>query len=87
MENDKIEILTRWVLGCKSYLIFYWIFVVNCIFLGILGSKSLEYPYVTFSLICTVFYFLFFYIGAFIFSETGQRIIIFFLNNFKKKKT
>ena len=84
-ENKNVEVLTRWGFGCKSYLIFYWMFVVNCIFLGILGSKSLEYPYVTFSLICTIFYFLFFYIGAFIFSETGLRIIIFILNKLKKK--
>jgi len=48
--------------------------------LGILGSKSLETPYVKISLTCTIFYFLFFYLSSFIFSEKGSKFLIFILN-------
>lgn len=67
--------------GFRSYIILFWLFFINCVFLGILGSLPLDSPYVNVGLLCTIFYFLFFYIGSFIFSERGNRLIAFILNS------
>ena len=39
---------------------FFWLFVIDCIALGYLGSQPAEGGYVIASQICTAFYFLFF---------------------------
>jgi ubiquinol-cytochrome c reductase cytochrome b/c1 subunit len=44
------------------YRWFYWMFAVNAVILGYLGSKPAEGIYVVFSLICTAIYFAFFLI-------------------------
>jgi ubiquinol-cytochrome c reductase cytochrome b subunit len=44
------------------YRWFYWLFAVNAIILGYLGSKPAEGIYVIFSLLCTAIYFAFFLI-------------------------
>ncbi|MEM6462398.1 MAG: cytochrome b N-terminal domain-containing protein [Pseudomonadota bacterium] len=42
------------------YKIFYWLFVINCIFLGWLGSKPAEGIYVILAQVGTLYYFAFF---------------------------
>lgn len=36
---------------------FFWLFVVNCLVLGWVGGKSIEYPYTEIGFIATLFYF------------------------------
>lgn len=76
--------------GFRIYIILFWVFLIDCVLLGILGAKSLENPYVKISLVCTIFYFLFFYLSSFIFSEKGYKLLSFFLtiiesSNIKEK--
>lgn len=78
--RDKDDETARIIFfGFKFYIVLFWLFLIDCILLGVLGAKSLETPYVGVSLFCTIFYFLFFYIGSFIFSEKGQKLLSFFL--------
>jgi ubiquinol-cytochrome c reductase cytochrome b subunit len=39
---------------------FFWCIVFNCLILGWIGSKPVEYPFVTIGQICTIFYFFYF---------------------------
>ena len=41
--------------------ILFWIFVVDCVLLGWLGGKPIEYPYLEISQFATIFYFLYFF--------------------------
>jgi len=40
--------------------IFFWLFVIDCVILGFIGSKPIEYPYLYIGQICTAFYFAYF---------------------------
>jgi hypothetical protein len=42
--------------------IFFWFFLVNCILLGIIGGKPIDYPYLIFGRMFTFFYFYYFFI-------------------------
>ena len=44
------------------YRLFFWLFVIDCIFLGWLGSKPAEGTYVAMAQFATAFYFAFFII-------------------------
>jgi len=41
--------------------ILFWVFVVDCLVLGYLGGKPIEYPYLEISQFATIFYFLYFF--------------------------
>ena len=43
------------------YIFIFWVFFVNCIFLGILGGLPAEEPFVFLSRIFTLFYFIYFF--------------------------
>ena len=45
----------------NKYSIFFWLFVINCFLLGIIGGKPVEYPYLILGRISTFFYFYYFY--------------------------
>lgn len=72
-DTEEVKKFSRLTLGFRLYSFFFWGFFVNCVFLGILGAKPLEYPYIELSRVCTFFYFAFFFIGAFIFSDHSAR--------------
>ena len=38
---------------------FFWFFVVDCLILGWIGQKPVEYPYVEVGQVATFYYFLF----------------------------
>jgi len=41
---------------------FFWFFLVNCILLGIIGGKPIDYPYLIFGRLFTFFYFYYFFV-------------------------
>lgn len=45
-----------------TFQVFYWLFIATVLLLGWVGTKPVEYPYITISQICTLFYFSFFFI-------------------------
>ncbi|MGO8190185.1 cytochrome b, partial [Rhizobium leguminosarum] len=58
------------------YKLFYWLFVINAIILGWLGSKPAEGLFTTISQICTLLYFAFFLVAMPVLGlvETPRRI-------------
>lgn len=44
------------------YRKFYWLFVVDCLILGWIGQKAVEYPYVEVGQVATVYYFAFLFV-------------------------
>jgi quinol-cytochrome oxidoreductase complex cytochrome b subunit len=45
------------------FCIFFWIFIANVILLGWLGAQPIVYPFSSFSIYATIFYFSFLTIG------------------------
>jgi ubiquinol-cytochrome c reductase cytochrome b subunit len=49
-----------------TYKILFWIFATNVVFLGWLGGKAMEYPYLNLGLVATIIYFLYFVLLRFL---------------------
>jgi len=47
---------------CKIYQFWFWLFIFNFIFLGFIGARVVEAPYVLLGQISTCFYFMYFLI-------------------------
>ena len=45
----------------RRFDLLFWLVFFNCVFLGLIGSKPIEYPFLTVGRICSLFYFYYFY--------------------------
>lgn len=68
------------------YSFFFWCFVVICIFLGILGGKPMDFPYLVFGRLFTFAYFSYFVIIVLYHNKVFSKFSNFFSPLYSKKK-
>jgi hypothetical protein len=78
-----VPFLSKPVVRSNAYrpvaAIFYWLFVLNCLLLGLVGSHHVETPWVELGQVCTFLYFSYFFVVMPLLVEVEKE---FFAENF-----